>query len=149
MLLNTILAIAAIPALCGLALAGLFVRRAFLTRGGAIAMAIRIYGRVPGRGWAPGFGKFQSGRLAWYRMFSYSMRPRRALHRNDLKVEQRREPLGAERQVFPSTVVILCCQSPDGEVEIAMTRSALTGFLSWLEAAPPGAASSGFYRDRV
>lgn len=144
-MLNTILAIAAIPALAGLALATLFVRRSLLTRGGAIAMAVRIYSRVPGRGWAPGFGKFSSGRLAWYRMFSYAFRPRRVLDRNELKVEQRRDPIGAERQVFPPSVVILCCQSPAGQVEIAMTRSALTGFLSWLEAAPPGAASSSFY----
>ncbi|MGH8791611.1 MAG: DUF2550 family protein, partial [Stackebrandtia sp.] len=80
-----------------------------------------------------------------YRMFSYSVRPRRKLDRYDLKVEQRREPVAAERQIFPSSVVILCCHSLDGQVELAMSRSALNGFLSWLEAAPPGAASSGFY----
>jgi hypothetical protein len=141
---ETILVIAAVPALAGLALAVLFGRRTFLTRSGAMAMAMRIYRRVPGRGWAPGFGTFNAGRLAWYRMFSYSPRPHRTLDRAELKVEQRREPVGAERQIFPPSVVILCCQSPDGEVEVAMTRSALTGFLSWLEAAPPGAASD-FY----
>jgi hypothetical protein len=143
--LTTILAVATLPVAGCLALATLFLRRQYLTRGGAIAMAVRIYHRVPGRGWAPGFAKFDSGRLSWYRMFSFALRPRRTLDRNELKVEQRRDPIGAERQVFPPSVVILCCHSPHGEVEIAMTRSALTGFLSWLEAAPPGAASSGFY----
>lgn len=143
-MIETIAAIAAIPVLAGLALGGLFVRRSFLTKGGAIAMAVRIYQRVPGRGWAPGFAKFDSGRLFWYRMFSYAIRPRLTLDRADLKVEQRREPVGAERQVFPPSVVILCCKAPDEQVEIAMTRSALNGFLSWIEAAPPGAASDFF-----
>lgn len=146
-MIETISAVAAIPLLAGLALAGLFVRRSFLTKGGAIAMAVRIYQRVPGRGWAPGFAKFNTGRLSWYRMFSYAFRPRLTLDRSDLKVEQRREPVGAERQVFPPSVVILCCKAPDGQVEIAMTRSALNGFLSWLEAAPPGAASDFFEGD--
>jgi hypothetical protein len=141
-MLNTVLAVAAVPLLAGVALALLFARRAYVTRGGAVAMAVRIYHRVPGRGWAPGFAKFDQGRLAWYRMFSYSLRPRRVLDRADVKVEQRRDPVGAERQVFPPSIVILCCHSAQGQVEIAMTRSALTGFLSWLEAAPPGAASN-------
>jgi len=143
-MMETVLAIAAVPVVAGLSLALLFVRRAYLTRDGAIAMAVRIYHRVPGRGWAPGFGRFDQGRLSWYRMFSYSMRPRRVLDRADMKVEERRDPIGAERQVFPPSIEILCCQSPRGQVEIAMTKSAMTGFLSWLEAAPPGAASSSY-----
>ncbi|WP_415647263.1 DUF2550 domain-containing protein [Stackebrandtia soli] len=143
--MSTILGIAAVPVAFGIALAVLFVRRFILTRSGTVAMAIRIYRRVPGRGWAPGFAKYEQGRLQWYRMFSYAPRPRVVLDRSDLKVEERREPVDAERQIFPPSVVILCCQAPAGEVEIAMTRSALTGFLSWLEAAPPGAASR-FYR---
>lgn len=147
-MLITVLAVVAVPALAGLALAVLFMRRAWLTRSGAIALAVRISTRVAGRGWAPGFARFDhSGHLDWYRMFSYSVRPRRRLDRTELKVEQRREPVGAERQIFPPSVVILSCQAPDGQVELAMTRSALTGFLSWLEAAPPGAASSGFFAD--
>jgi hypothetical protein len=146
-MMSTILGIAAVPFAFGVALAVLYVRRMTLTRRGAVAMAIRIYRRVPGRGWAPGFATFDQGYLSWYRMFSYMPRPRFVLDRSVLKVEERREPVGAERQIFPPSVVILCCQSPTGEVEIAMTRSALTGFLSWLEAAPPGAASP-FWGDR-
>lgn len=146
-MIETILAIAAVPILAGLALGVLFARRAFLTRDGAIAMAVRLYQRVPGRGWAPGFGRFDQGRLAWYRMFSYSLRPKYTLDRVDMKVEERRNPEGAERQVFPPSIEILCCQSPRGQVELAMTQSAMTGFLSWLEAAPPGAASTHYHPD--
>lgn len=146
-MIETILAIAAVPVLAGVALGGLFLRRAYLTRDGAIAMAVRLYQRVPGRGWAPGFGRFDQGRLSWYRMFSYSIRPRQVLDRAEMTVAERRGPVGAERQIFPPSIEILCCESPRGQVELAMTESAMTGFLSWLEAAPPGAASTRFYPD--
>ncbi|HEX2772510.1 MAG TPA: DUF2550 family protein, partial [Micromonosporaceae bacterium] len=38
--------------------------------------------------------------------------------------------------------IILRCISRHAPVEIAMATSTVTGFLSWLEAAPPGAVSS-------
>ena len=33
---------------------------------------------------------------------------------------------------------VLCCRSGDQELELAMPPGVLTGFLSWLESAPPG-----------
>jgi hypothetical protein len=42
---------------------------------------------------------------------------------------------------MPADWVILRCTSNHAPVEIAMARSTVTGFLSWLEAAPPGAVS--------
>jgi hypothetical protein len=33
---------------------------------------------------------------------------------------------------------VVTCTSPEGEVELAMSPSSLTGFQAWLEAAPPG-----------
>jgi hypothetical protein len=35
--------------------------------------------------------------------------------------------------------VVVECSTATGPVELAMSRSALTGFSSWLEAGPPGA----------
>ena len=79
-------------------------------------------------------------------MFSLAFGPRYAFSRQDLQVSDRRKPVGPEAQIFPPEVAILRCKSAaSGEVELAMTTSAVTGFLSWLEAAPPGAA---FYSDR-
>jgi hypothetical protein len=44
----------------------------------------------------------------------------------------------------PGTVVVECdTGSPAGRVELALGEDALTGFLAWLEAAPPG-PFSGF-----
>lgn len=74
-------------------------------------------------------------------MFSFALRPKRVLSRKGLAVERRRLPEGQERFSMPSDWVILRCTSHHAPVEIAMARSTVTGFLSWLEAAPPGAVS--------
>lgn len=126
----------------------LFLRRGWFSRtGGMIEVSVRLSSRVPGRGWAPGFGRFVGDELRWYRMFSLAVRPRRTFSRLDLAVRSRRAPEGAELLGLPSgSVVLRCAVEPAGDggaerssVEIAMNEGTLTGFLSWLEAAPPGA----------
>ncbi|WBB74774.1 DUF2550 domain-containing protein [Micromonospora sp. WMMD1128] len=120
----------------------LFIRRALFTRsGGIIRLSVRVTTMLDGRGWSPGFGRFVGDQLRWYRMFSFALRPKRVLSRKGLAVERRRLPEGQERLSMPSDWVILRCTSHHAPVEIAMARSTVTGFLSWLEAAPPGAVS--------
>ncbi|MET7705201.1 DUF2550 domain-containing protein [Micromonospora sp. NPDC005413] len=120
----------------------LFVRRALVTRsGGIIRLSVRVTTMLDGRGWSPGFGRFAGDELRWYRMFSFALRPKRVLSRKGLAVERRRLPEGQERLSMPADWVILRCTSHHAPVEIAMARSTVTGFLSWLEAAPPGAVS--------
>ncbi|MGC4744555.1 DUF2550 domain-containing protein [Micromonospora sp. DT201] len=120
----------------------LFVRRALVTRsGGIIRLSVRVTTMLDGRGWSPGFGRFAGDELRWYRMFSFAIRPKRVLSRKGLAVERRRLPEGQERLSMPADWVILRCTSHQAPVEIAMARSTVTGFLSWLEAAPPGAVS--------
>ena len=120
----------------------LFVRRALVTRsGGIIRLSVRVSTMLDGRGWSPGFGRFAGDELRWYRMFSFAIRPKRVLSRKGLAVERRRLPEGQERFSMPADWVILRCTSRHAPVEIAMARSTVTGFLSWLEAAPPGAVS--------
>ena len=120
----------------------LFVRRALVTRsGGIIRLSVRVSTMLDGRGWSPGFGRFTDDELRWYRMFSFALRPKRVLARRGLAVERRRLPEGQERLSMPADWVILRCTSHQAPVEIAMAQSTVTGFLSWLEAAPPGAVS--------
>lgn len=120
-----------------------FVRREFIARGGGtIESSLRLSTMVAGRGWAPGFARFGADEFRWYRMFSLAFGPRRILARRGLAVESRRLPDGPERLVLPDDWVILRCRSQQHNVEIAMAESTVTGFLSWLESAPPGAASS-------
>lgn len=123
--------------------AALFVRRALVVgTGGTIRLNLRLSTMLDGRGWSPGFARFAGDELRWYRMFSFAIRPKRVLSRHGLVVERRRLPHGQERLVLPADWVILRCISWRAPVEIAMARSTVTGFMSWLEAAPPGAASS-------
>jgi hypothetical protein len=123
------------------ALVALFIRRALVTRsGGIIRLSVRVSTMLDGRGWSPGFARFVDDELRWYRMFSFAIRPKRVLFRNGLVVDRRRLPEGQEKLIMPADWVILRCTSHQAPVEIAMARSTVTGFLSWLEAAPPGEA---------
>ncbi|MFJ6198558.1 DUF2550 domain-containing protein [Micromonospora sp. NPDC092111] len=120
----------------------LFLRRALVTlSGGIIRLSVRVTTVLDGRGWSPGFARFVGDELRWYRMFSFALRPKRVLSRKELVVERRRLAEGQERLSMPADWVIIRCTSQHAPVEIAMARSTVTGFLSWLEAAPPGAAS--------
>ena len=124
------------------ALGVLFFRREIITRGrGSIELSLRLSTMVPGRGWSPGIGRFDGDELRWYRVFSLALRPRRVLSRRNLAVQSRRAPDASERLVLPEHWVIVRCTTRRAVVEIAMAESALTGFLSWMEAAPPGGAS--------
>ena len=122
-----------------LALAALAVRRRLLTRrGGTFDCSVRLKPGSHGKGWTLGVGRYAGDILEWYRVFSYFPRPRRVFGRRDLEVIERRSPMGAESFALLSGAVIITCRDGEGAVELAMGNDALTGFLSWLESAPPG-----------
>jgi hypothetical protein len=144
-----LLAAFAVTAGVVIALLGAFVvRRITLLRGGGtVEMSLRLHpGGLHGRGWALGVGRFVGDELQWFRTFSLSPRPKRVLCRHDLEVTERRKPSGGEDLALMTGSVVLECVNPAGPVELAMTQAAETGFLSWLESAPPG---SGFGRRLV
>jgi hypothetical protein len=126
--------------LVGLPLSSIWMRRRVLSRsGGAIELSLRLRPKSQGRGWVLGVGRFVGDDLQWFRVFSLSARPRRTLSRRDLQVRTRRAPKGPEALALlkGAEVVELTCAG--GPVEIALDSSAMTGFLAWLEARPPGA----------
>ena len=91
-----------------------------------------------GRGWSYGIAQYQNDRIDWFRIFSYAYRPAAVLTRRDLEVIGRRDAEGHEElALFPGWTIVEC-RFGTGLVELAMSPDALTGFLSWLEAAPPG-----------
>jgi Protein of unknown function (DUF2550) len=121
------------------ALLVIFVRREVISHnGGTIDMNIRLSTFAAERGWAPGLGRFVGDELRWYRVFSFSARPRRVMTRSSLEVLQRRAPEGAERLTLPDAWVVLRCRGGGIIVELALAQSALNGFLSWLESGLPG-----------
>ena len=115
-------------------------RRLLLVRAdGTIELSLRLKRPGHGRGWVNGVGRFAGDELHWYRVFSLSPRPRRSYSRRSLRVVRRREPSGAENRALLDGAVVMECAVGEEPVELAMSRSAVTGFLAWLEARPPGA----------
>jgi hypothetical protein len=120
-------------------LVAVFVRnRLLMIGGGTIRLQVRVNTMVPGRGWSAGIGRFAGDELRFHRMFSFAVRPTRVLNRRSLAVDRRRLPEGPERLNMPGNWIVLRCCTGPAAVEIAMAESTVTGFLSWLEAGPPG-----------
>jgi Protein of unknown function (DUF2550) len=117
----------------------LVVRRRLLARyGGTFDLSVRVRSHRPGRGWVLGVGRYNNDALEWFRIFSLSLRPAKTYRRNKLEVGQRRSARGAEEYALYDDAIVVECRYADQSVELAMTESALTGLLAWLEAAPPG-----------
>ncbi|MEU9985103.1 DUF2550 domain-containing protein [Streptomyces sp. NPDC050856] len=95
-------------------------------------------GTPSGKGWVYGVARYSGDRVAWFRVFSYAPRPRRVLERSGIEVLARRMPEGEEELALLSDSVVLGCLHHGTRLELAMSEDALTGFLAWLEAAPPG-----------
>lgn len=118
----------------------LVVRRRVLSRhGGTFELSHRMRpGPEPGRGWLLGLGRYSGEELQWFRIFTLAVRPKRSWDRARLSYDGAREPEGMERTVLYPNHLVVDCQSPNGVVELAMSRDSLTGFQAWLEARPPG-----------
>ncbi|MBN0047759.1 DUF2550 domain-containing protein [Streptomyces actuosus] len=135
---------------CGIVVAlvvlGLFVfglrRRLIQRSGGTFDCSLRWdvpeHPDTGGKGWSYGVARYSGDRVAWFRVFSYAPRPRRILERSSIEVAGRRLPEGEEELALLSDAVILACRHRGTRLELAMSEDALTGFLAWLEAAPPG-----------
>ena len=120
-----------------LAAAGIAARRFLLERGGGTVEC----GLRQARGsWRLGLASYQREELLWFGIFGLSLRPHEVFSRRDLTVVSRRLPSDAEAAVLgPGMIVVECQLGEDrGSVELALGEAALTGLLSWLEAAPPG-----------
>ncbi|MDT0465880.1 MULTISPECIES: DUF2550 domain-containing protein [Streptomyces] len=141
-----VLALSACGLVVALVLVGLFVfglrRRIIQRSGGTFDCSLRW--NVPeetdtsGKGWGYGIARYNGDRVEWFRVFSYAPRPRRVLERSAIEVAGRRAPEGEEELALLSDAVILACHHRGTRLELAMSDDALTGFLAWLEAAPPG-----------
>jgi hypothetical protein len=139
-----------------LAAVALASRRYLLERsGGTVDCALR---RPAGTGqWRLGVLSYARDSLRWYGALGVLLRPECEFHRRALSVSDRRpaEPaevvsLGADRIVV--SVAVKPSPAPGSSesesesepIELAMTDQALTGFLAWLEASPPGSHLGNF-----
>jgi hypothetical protein len=115
----------------------LSVRRWLLERrGGTVECSLREpYGRGV---WRLGIGRYNGDELLWFAIFGFRLRPRRVVHRRGLVVARRREPEAEEEAALQPDAGIVEVLDDGRTVELAMSGAALTGFLAWLEASPPG-----------
>jgi uncharacterized protein DUF2550 len=122
----------------GLLLVGLvaafLLRRRFLLSGlGAVTMWLRQPGASR---WAVGVAWYSGDTLLWYRALSLAVRPNRRMCRSEFQIDARRRSTGADL-ALPADSVVLTCRTGAGPQELAMDASTVTGFLSWIESAPP------------
>jgi hypothetical protein len=130
---------AAFLVLAVLAAVVIAARRFLLERGGGTVECGLRKGNGP---WRLGLASYQREELCWYGALGLTMRPDEVFPRRDLTVVSRRLPTDAEAaSLGPGMIVVECKLGEDSgqpTVELALGESALTGLLSWLEAAPPG-----------
>jgi Protein of unknown function (DUF2550) len=121
---------------------GIAVRRNLIERGGgSVECGLR---RSPGRRWRLGLAAYQPDELRWYPVFGLWLRPAEVFARRALSVVSRRPADPVEMTSVGSGAVVVECDTGEGaasRIELALSEDALTGFLAWLEAAPPGPVS--------
>ena len=151
---------AALLVLVFLAAAVLASRRYLLERsGGTVECALRRPASAGPAGaltpgWRLGVLSYQRDELRWYGALGVLLRPEYVFYRRGLTVVTRRPATEAEAVSLGADRVVVevaakppadSSGSPAGEhVELAMTEQALTGFLSWIEASPPGSHLADF-----
>jgi hypothetical protein len=131
--MTTALLVLAGALLVALVVAFLLRRRFLLSGLGAVTMWLRPTGSPR---WSVGVAWYGGDALLWYPALSLSVRPQQRLCRADFRVQGRRR-VGAEDVSLPTDVVVLSCATAAGPRELAMDPSTETGFLSWVESAPP------------
>jgi hypothetical protein len=121
---------------------GIAVRRTLIERGGgSVECGLR---RPPGHRWRLGLAAYQPDELRWYPVFGLWLRPAEVFARRALSVVSRRPADPVEMTSVGSGAVVVECdtgQRSAPRIELALSEDALTGFLAWLEAAPPGPVS--------
>ncbi|MFC5996591.1 DUF2550 domain-containing protein [Pseudonocardia hispaniensis] len=124
-----------------LLLCWLAIRRVRLMRGGGVDVCLRrrpAVSRDSLAGWHFGVGRYRGDEFAWYRLTSFRLGPTVRIDRTGLEIVDRRAPTAEEHYAIPPSSTVLRCRTDGEEMDLAMTPGVLTGFLSWLEASPPG-----------
>jgi Protein of unknown function (DUF2550) len=128
-----LLALLVVLVLVGMVVAFLLRRRFLLSGVGAVTMWLRPEGAPR---WSVGVAWYGGDTLLWYRALSLSVRPQQRLCRTEFRVEGQRRPV-RDDIALPGDMVVLACRTGNGPQELAMEPATVTGFLSWVESAPP------------
>lgn len=128
---------AGLLAIIVLAAAFLASRRYLLERGGG-TVECGLRRPAAGAPWRLGVASYQLEELRWFTAFGISNRADEVFGRRAMTVVARRSPEEAEAEILgPGRIIVECSVAGQDSVELALSDSALTGLLAWLEAAPP------------
>lgn len=145
--------IAIVLVLMAAVLVGLAVRRRWLARhGGTFECSLLRHDAptvndddvtTPSTAWVLGVARYSGDRLEWFRFFSLKWWPSLAFPRSEVAVLDHRPPTPSEAVALYADQEVVTVAVGNGDSarrrHLAMTPDSLTGMLSWLEAAPPGA----------
>ena len=132
-------AIGLVVALLLLPVAGLVVRRRWLSQQGWVFdCSLRLDFTSPGSGWMLGVARLAGERFEWYRVFSLSLRPRVTFSRASAQVTSTRQADSVEAVSLYDQGRIAALEDASRRAEIALAPGDMTAFLSWMEASPPG-----------
>lgn len=124
---------ACVAALVVVVFVAILARQRYMLRStGALPLAMQR-----GNRWMYGVGRYQSGELRFYRAIGVGTRPSRVLRRGHVEVLGRRERTESERGSLPASIVVVECRVDEDTVSFALSESAFTGFVSWLESSAP------------
>ena len=135
-----VFAMLALAVCAGVVVCLLAWRRLRALRVGGIDVALRDERGESARGWHLGIAHYRGEEFAWHRVLSLRSGASRVFGRGDVEIATRREPSQAEAYVVPAGATVLTLSGAETNLELAMGADALTGFLSWLESAPPGSS---------
>ncbi len=131
--------VALVVVLAALLVLALVVRRRLVARrGGTFDVSINRSAESGPKGWTLGVGAYRSNTLEWYRTFSFAWWPKHRFVRGEIALDGRRDPVGPEVYALHAGHVIVAVRHASGVHQMAMSPSALTGLLAWLESSPPG-----------
>ena len=132
--------LALIVVLAALVVLALVIRRRLVARrGGTFDVSINHRADAGPKGWTLGVGPYRSNTLEWYRTFSFAWWPRYRFVRGDIAIDGRRDPEGPRGLRLARRPRRRRGAAPLRRVrQMAMSPSALTGLLAWLESSPPG-----------
>lgn len=142
-LAEVVLGVCVVVVLLALPIAFVVLRVRWLTRmGGSFECSLLLDRSAPGAGWAFGVARYVGEDLEWFRYYALALRPGLRVSRQDGHVVAVREPGQLESVALYAghrIVELQAGEEPHVQTwDLAMSSESVTGFLSWIEAAPPG-----------
>lgn len=140
---EVVVGVCVVVVLLALPIVFVVLRVRWLTRmGGSFECSLLLDRSDAGAGWAFGVARYVGEDLEWFRYYAVALRPGLRVSRQEGQVIAVREPDLLEAVALYGGHRIVELQAgtePDAPTwDLAMSAESVTGFLSWLEAAPPG-----------